>query len=134
MRTRPFEYYNMGDDMKRLREGSVDPYLSYNHVSESPLWDKHQEQEQEEEVVYKLQNMFVEKENRKLKIEIKKFKADNKRHITEKNQLGSKNHLLKTENAELRYRLSSYEEHTVIIKGKLLNAIKKKRKIINKIT
>lgn len=142
----------MGDDMKRLREEAVSDnkgYIiadynkgfKYDHksdgimddhsreMSEDP-WDKHQEQE----IARKLQNMFIEKENRKLKKEIKQFKEENKRHIKEKNQLGNKNHLLKTENDELRYRLSSFEEHTVIIKGKLLNAIKKERNIIKVIT
>lgn len=98
----------MGDDMKRLRDEAVDSYVNHK-----------------KEVVYEVRTLLVDIENKRLKKENKHLVEENRRHITEKNQLGSKNDLLKKENAELIYRLSSYEEGKKVIRNKIVNVIKK---------
>lgn len=120
--------YSMGDDMIRIRkDGKESP--SYNHASEDP-WYTHQGQE----VAHELKSMFVDKENKRLQRTIEELKEDIKRHIKEKNQLGSKNNILKKkvealeiENADLKYKLGSFlEEKTdTKVRKKLISVIRK---------
>jgi len=131
---------NMGDDMIRLRkeadeadETEDEVYPRYNHSSDG-IMDDHSGGMRPGElgVITGIKNtgksdirniqhrMWTEVER-----ERDQLKQDCKRHIKEKNQLGSKNDLLKKENAKLRYRLSSYEEGKKIIRNKIVNVIKK---------
>lgn len=143
-----FEDMTMSEQMVHLRKEADDaesdtnlPVYRYDHKSDGIMddhsggmsnpygeisldpWDKHQEQK----VVHELNSMSIKRENERLT-------ADNTRHIKEKNQLGSKNNILKKkaealeiENAELKYKLSSFlKENTDIkVRKKLIGAIKK---------